>query len=152
MLTSAQNLAIVRTELDGVFYQEFNYTNATPSQMSALTAAIFKPLAISNRAYIEEVNKGSELYKDTGETEVVGSTTPKAANKMTTYVKDFTQSIELSKDLFDDNMHGFWSKNVADMAMKARITQDDNAMKIFRNGFTTTLTADSSAWTCRIRW
>lgn len=31
------------------------------------------------------------------------------------------------------------------MAMKARITQDDNAMKLFRNAFTTALTADGSA-------
>jgi hypothetical protein len=42
-------------------------------------------------------------------------------------------------------MHGVWSKSVSDMAMKARITQDDNAMKLFRNAFTTALTADGSA-------
>jgi hypothetical protein len=146
MLTSAQNLAVVRTELDSVFYQEFNYQSATPSQMTALTAEIFKPLTIDRRAYIEEVFKGSELFKDTGETEVVGSTTPKAANKLTTYVKDFTQSIELSKDLFDDNMHGFWSRSVSDMATKAVLTQTDNAMKVFRLAFTTTLNADGTAW------
>jgi hypothetical protein len=121
MFTSAQNLAIVRTELDGVFYQEFNYSNATPSQMSALTAAIFKPLNTTHKAYIEEVFKGSELFKDTGETEVVGSTTPKVANKLTTYVKDFTQSIELSKDLFDKLIISFKSILLLNNSLSFRI-------------------------------
>ena len=40
---------------------------------------------------------------------------------------------------------GVWSKAVEDFAMVARVTQDQNAFGIFRNGFTTTLTADGSA-------
>lgn len=40
---------------------------------------------------------------------------------------------------------GVWSKAVADFAMVARVTQDDNAFALFRNGFTTTLTADGQA-------
>jgi len=43
-------------------------------------------------------------------------------------------------------MHGVWSKTVSDFAMVARVTQDQNAFSIFRNGFTTTLTADGSAF------
>jgi len=42
-------------------------------------------------------------------------------------------------------MHGVWSKAVADLAMVARVSRDANAFKIFRNAFTTTLTADGSA-------
>jgi hypothetical protein len=67
------------------------------------------------------------------------------ANKLTTFVKDFARGIELSKDLFDDNMHGVWARSVSDLALKARVTQDANAFKIFRGAFTTTLTADGSA-------
>jgi phage major head subunit gpT-like protein len=65
---------------------------------------------------------------------------------LTTFVKDFAQGIELSKDLFDDNMHGVWSRTVADLALKARVTQDSNAFGAFRGAFTTTLTADGAAW------
>ena len=39
-------------------------------------------------------------------------------------------------------MHGVWSKVVADLATIARISQDDNAFKFFRNAFGTSLTAD----------
>lgn len=42
-------------------------------------------------------------------------------------------------------MHGVWSKAVADFAMVARVSQDENAFKIFRGAFTTTLTADGQA-------
>lgn len=41
---------------------------------------------------------------------------------------------------------GVWSRTVSDLALKARISQDANAFKIFRNAFTTSLTADGAAW------
>lgn len=44
-----------------------------------------------------------------------------------------------------DNLHGVWARAVEDLAMVARVTQDQNAFKIFRGAFTTTLTADGSA-------
>ena len=42
-------------------------------------------------------------------------------------------------------MHGVWSRTVADFARVAKVSQDDNAFKLFRNSFTTALTADGSA-------
>lgn len=39
-------------------------------------------------------------------------------------------------------MHGVWAADVADFAMKAKDTQDYTAFGLFRNGFTTALTAD----------
>lgn len=146
MFTEAQNFAIVQTELDGVFYQNFDFSNATPGMASAQTGEIFKVLNTTHAAYIEEIYKGSELFGVTSETGAVSLTTPKVANKLTTYVTDFTKGVELSKNLFDDNMHGVWSKTVADLAIKARITQDDKAFSFFRNAFTTSLTADGAAF------
>lgn len=144
MFTEAQNFAIVQTELDSVFYQNFDY-GSFPGQATANTGEIFKPLATEHAAYIEEIYKGSGLFPVIGETANVPLSTPKVANKLTTYIKDFAQGIELSKNLFDDNMHGVWSKTVADFAMVARVTQDDNAFSLFRGAFTTTLTADGAA-------
>ena len=40
---------------------------------------------------------------------------------------------------------GVWAKAVADFAMVARVTQDDNAFAFFRGAFTTSLTADGIA-------
>lgn len=145
MWTEAQNFAIVQTELDRVFFQEFMYDASFPGIATANTGELFKPLQTEHAAYIEEVYKGSGLFPVVGETQAVPISTPKVANKLTTYVKDFAQGIELSKDLFDDNMHGVWNRTVADLAMKARVTQDQNAFGVFRGAFTTTLTADGVA-------
>lgn len=137
---------MVQTELDSVFYQNFDYDQTFPSIATASTGAIFKPLTTEHAAYIEEIFKGSPLFPVIGEVSNVPQSTPRVTNKLTTFIKDFAQGIELSKDLFDDNMHGVWSKSVADMAMVARVTQDDNAFALFRGGFTTTLTADGTAF------
>lgn len=145
MFSESQNFAIVQTELDSVFYQNFEYDTTIPGMATAMTAEIFKPMQTTHAAYIEEVYAGNPLFVNIGETQTVPTSTPKVANKLTTYVKDFALSVELSKNLFDDNMHGVWNRTVADMALKARRTQDDNAMAFFRGAFTTSLTADGVA-------
>jgi len=146
MFTEQQNFAIVQTELDSVFYQMFDSQDTFPGHANARTAELFKPLSTTHAAYIEEVFKGVGLFPIIGETQTVPAGTPRVTNKLVTYIKDFAQSIPLSKNLFDDNMHGVWARAVEDLAMVARITQDDNAFKVFRGAFTTTLTADGVSW------
>lgn len=146
MFTEAQNFAVVQTELDSVFYQEFDYDSGFPSIATAQTEALFKPLRTEHAAYIHDIYKGSGLFPTIGELATVPLATPKVANKQTINILDFAQGIELSKNLFDDNMHGVWAKTVADFAMVARVSQDQNAFKIFRNATTTTLTADGVAF------
>jgi len=86
------------------------------------------------------------LFPVIGETQVVPQSTPQVTNQITTYIKDFASSIEVSKNFIDDNMHGVWGKAVADFAMIARVTQDQNAFAFFNGAFTTSLTADGSAF------
>ncbi len=145
MFTEAQNTAIVRTELDDVFYQEFNYEDSNPVMTNCKNAMIFRQENTDKAYDIEEIYKGVNLFPIITESQTVPTSTPKVANKITTQIKDFAESVSLSKDLFDDNMHGVWSRTVQDLALKARVSQDQNAFKIFRGAFTTTLTADGSA-------
>lgn len=145
MFNEQQNLAIVRTELDSVFYQEFNYEDANPIMTNSKNAMIFRQETTDRAFDIEEIYKGVNLFPIISETQTVPTSTPKVANKITTQIKDFAESVELSKDLFDDNMHGVWARTVQDLALKARVSQDANAFKIFRGAFTTTLTADGVA-------
>lgn len=42
-------------------------------------------------------------------------------------------------------MHGVWAEDVRNFAIMAKSTQDNNAFKLFRLGFTTALTADGNA-------
>lgn len=142
MFTEAQNFSIVQTELDRVFFQQFDYNEAFPGVARATTAEIFKPIETTHAAWIQSINKGSGLFPSIGETATVPLSTPHVTNKQTTRVLTFAQGIDISKQLFDDNMHGVWAEDVRDFAIKAQDTQDANAFRVFRNGFTTELTAD----------
>ena len=145
MFNEAVNAAVTRTELDAVFYQNFEYADSTPSMATAQDAEIFVPIQTDHSGYFYEVFKGPGLWGQTAETGTVTSTTPKVANKVFVQVLDWTQSVYLSKNMFDDNMHGVWAAIVADMARTGRVTQDNNAFQVFRGAFTTTLTADGDA-------
>lgn len=145
MFTEQQNLAIARTELDSVFYQEFEYDAAEPGIATVKTAEIFKPLTTEHAQYIEEIFKGSPLFPVIGETQNVPLSTPRVANKLTVSIKDFAQGIEISKDLFDDNLHNVWARTVTDLALKARVSQDQNGFAFWNGAFTTSLTADGNA-------
>ena len=142
MFTEAQNFSIVQTELDRVFFQQFDSDEAFPGVAHATTAEIFKPQETTHAAWIQSINKGSGLFPAIGETQAVPLSTPKVTNKQTTRVLTFAQGIDISKQLFDDNMHGVWAEDVRDFAIKAKDSQDYNAFRVFRNGFTTELTAD----------
>lgn len=142
MFTEAQNFSIVQTELDRVFFQAFDYTETFPGVARATTAEIFKPQETTHAAWIQSINKGSGLFPVVGETATVPLSTPHVTNKQTTLVSTFAQGIDISKQLFDDNMHGVWAADVADFAEQAKNTMDYTAFGLFRNGFTTALTAD----------
>lgn len=105
MFTEAQNFSIVQTELDKVFFQQFDYDETFPGVAHATTADIFKPIETTHAAWIQSVNKGSGLFPAIGETAVVPLATPKVTNKQTTQILTFAQGIDISKQLFDDNMH-----------------------------------------------
>lgn len=140
------NALITRTELDSVFFQEFEYNDSTPSIATARTAEIFKTIETSHSAYIDATYKGVGLFNQVGETETVPLSTPKVTNKTTYPVLDFAQGIEISKDLFDDNMFGVWADSVRELAMKAKVSQDQYAFGIFRTAFSTTTTPDGVSW------
>ncbi len=142
MFTEAQNFSIVQTELDKVFFQQFDYNETFPGVAHATTAEIFKPQETTHAAWIQSINKGSGLFPAVGETQTVPLSTPHVTNKQTTQILTFAQGIDISKQLFDDNMHGVWAEDVRDFAVQARNTQDYTAFSLFRLGFTTALTAD----------
>lgn len=135
MFTEAQNFSIVQTELDTVFFQNFQYDATSPGIATANTGTIFKPVQTDHAAYIGSVNKAVGFFSVIGEVGQVPLSTPKVTNKYTILVKDFAQGIRISKDLYDDNMHGVWAEEVKQLALMARATQDFSAFNIFRNAF-----------------
>lgn len=117
-----------------------------PSYATAMTAEVFKVTDTTHAAYIGTIHKGPGLFSKIGEVQAVPSYIAKVANKWTVTIADFAEGIDISKNLFDDDIHGEWENQVSDFAVMARRTQDFNAFKIFRGAFTTTLTADGSAF------
>lgn len=144
-VTSALSPAVVKTELDAVFVQEYGYP-VGPGMATAETPEIFKQMTIDNGAHIEEVlSGGGGFWQVKGEEQAVPSSSPRVANKATYTVATYANSLEISKEFFDDNMHGTYSAMVQKFAQNARSTRDQTAFGIYRNAFTTTLTADGVA-------
>lgn len=141
MFTETQNFSLVQTELDEVFRQNYE-ASLPPSYATAMTGEIFKVTNTTHAAYIGTIHKGPGLFSKIGEVQAVPSYSAKVANKWTVLMADFAEGIEVSKNLFDDDIHGEWQAQVADLAIMARRTQDFNAFKVFRGAFTTQLTAD----------
>lgn len=144
-VTNALNPAVVQTELDAVFFQEYEYP-VGPGIATAETPEIFKQMRISNAAHIEEVlGGGGGFWPVKGEETPVQQSSPRVANKITFTSSTYANSIQLSKEFFDDNQHGTWAGIVRKFAENARATRDKNAFAVYRTAFTTTLTADGVA-------
>jgi phage major head subunit gpT-like protein len=144
MWTNSQNYAIAQIELNRVFFQKFNEVNGFPGNATASNPDVFKQETTTNAAFIQEVYSGVGMFDALGETTVVPESTPKVANKLTTYVIDYAKGVPLSKDLFDDNLHNVYDATVTDMALKARRTQDYTAMGVYRGAFVTTTIHDGT--------
>jgi hypothetical protein len=142
MFTEAQNFSIVQTELDAVFFPKFDLNDTFPGVARATTAEIFKPINTTHAAWIQSINKGSGLFPSIAEAATVPLATPRVTNKQTTLINTYAQGISITKQLFDDNMHGVWAADVANFAQVAKRTQDNTAFGLFRTAFTTSLTAD----------
>ena len=142
--SSGMNPDVVKTALDSVFFQEFN-GRLNPGYVDATSEIVFKQDTVDNAAVIQEVFKGTGLWGNKPEEGDVPQATPRVDNQITFNVTEFAQSVDVTRNFFDDNMHGVYEGMVRDMAETGRITRDNNAFGIFRNAFTTTLTADGVA-------
>lgn len=140
-LTSAN---VVKTALDKVFYQGFN-GETHPGYVSAESSIIFNQDTVDNAAVITEVFKGTGLWGFKPELADVPTSSAKVGNTQTFSVTEYAQSLDISKNFFDDNMHGVYENMVRDMAVTGRVTKNQNAFAIFRNAFTTALTNDGIA-------
>ena len=90
--------------MDAVFFQWFDYDETFPGLAHATTAEIFKPQETTHAAWIQSINKGSGLFPVVGETSTVPLSAPHVTNKQTTLINTYAQGIDISKQLFDDNI------------------------------------------------
>lgn len=141
MFTSAQNFALVQTELDKVFFQEFDFEMG-PGYAGATTPELFKQETTDRASEISETFFGTGSFSQISESQNIPLSTPRVKNKKTTLIADFANGVEISKNLYDDDQHGTINRMIRNMAENARYTMHSNAMGVYRGAFTTTLTAD----------
>ncbi len=139
--SSGLNPNVVKTALDDVFMQKFS-AERHPGHADATTPEIFKQDTADSSAVILELFKGSGAWTERLEEQDVPQGTPRITNQITFSVLNFAKSIDIPKNFFDDNKHGSYEKMVENFARRAQTSRDRNAFKVWRNAFTTSLTAD----------
>lgn len=146
--SSQDNAALVRTELDSVFFQTFETVDSSAlSHFTVENGSIFKVVPTTMGYYIHEVNAPTGLWKQLGsDIEPLPEHNPTVGYKNIVKVLDWGDSIWISKNLFDDNQHNVWQENVREFSLMGRVSQDSNAMGMFRSAFTTVLCPDGVAW------
>ena len=142
--SSGLNPNVVKTALDDVFFQEFDF-QTFPGYADATTDAVFRQSTLDRQAHIAEVFKGTGLWETRAEEQNVPQATPRVGDQITHTVTNFAQSVDIPKNYFDDDQHDTVNRMIEDMAATGRVTRNDNAYGIFRNAFGTTLTADGAA-------
>lgn len=138
------NPNVVKTALDAIFEQHYN-AKMHPGFADATSPLIFMQKSTDRAAEIQEIFKGVGLWEERGEEQDVPQGTPRFGNKQTLNVANYSKSVDITKNFFDDNQEDAYETIIRDIALMGRLKRDDNAMSVWRNAFTTTLTADGAS-------
>jgi phage major head subunit gpT-like protein len=144
-VSSNLNPSVVKTALDGVFVQEWNTRNTHPQFVTAESSVVFNQDSVDRAAVITEIFAGTGKWSARSEEQDVPQSNFRVANQKTFSVNNFSQSLDISKNFFDDNMHGVYEKGIKEMASNGISTRDDQAFGLYRGAFTTTLTNSGTA-------
>jgi len=142
-LTSGLNPAVVRTELDDVFFQQFN-GSSHPNNSTAETVQIFNQDTADSSAVILEIFKGVGSFEERNEEQDVPTASPRINNKKTIAIANYDKAVYIPKNFFDDNKHGSYEAMVTNFGRRARTTRDRNAFGVLRGSFATYQTADAA--------
>lgn len=132
---------VVKTALDKVFNAEFDYP-VLPGVATAEDSLVFMQDSIDRASVITEQFQGSGYWDNRDELQDVPQGANKVGNQKSFAVVNYAKSIDVSKNLFDDDQHSVVQMMIRNMARNARLTRDKNAMSIYVNAFGTTLTND----------
>jgi hypothetical protein len=143
-LTSGQNANVTKTALDKVFVQRYS-PKPGPQIATAGDDRIFQQDSADKAAVIMEVLKGVGVWEETPEQAEYKGDVPLVNDQITYRVAKFTKKFHITEEMVEDDQHSVVRKAIGQMGDKARVTQNQNAMAIYRNAATTTLTSDGVA-------
>lgn len=134
---------VVRTALDLVFDTEFDYPGG-PYTATAENPLVFMQSSTDKAAVITEQFMGGGYWDERAELEPLKVGANKVGNQKTFSVANYSDSRDVSKNLFDDDQHDVVQMMIKSMARNGRLTRDRNAMGHISGGFDTYTTNDSA--------
>lgn len=132
---------VVKTALDLVFQAEYDYPTM-PGVATAETPLVFMQDSTDRQAVITEQFMGTGYWEERAENKDVHQSTARVGNQKTFPVLNFADSVDISKNLFDDDQHSTVETMMRNFARNARLSRDRNAFKGYYLGFSTVLTND----------
>ena len=135
---------VVKTALDKVLVAEFDYLD-TPDIATAMNQGVFKQQTTDRSAVVTEQFMGTGYFQNRSELQDVPQSQVRVGNQKTSTVLNWAQSLDISKNLFDDDQHSVVASAITNMGRNARVTRDKEAFAMYNNGFTTQLTNDGVA-------
>lgn len=142
-LTSGLNANVTKTALDTVFFQRFA-AKPGPHLTSAQDNMVFQQDSTDRAAVILEVFKGVGLWEDTPEQAEYKGDTPLVTDQITFTVAKYTKKFHITEEMIEDDQHSVVRKAIQEMGAKALITQNSEAMAVYRDAEDVTLTADGA--------
>lgn len=127
--------------MDKVFNAEFDYPAMT-GVATAENPKVFMQSSADKSAVITEQFQGSGYWETRAEQADVPAGNTKVGNQKTFNVLNYSKSIDVSKNFFDDDQHDVVQMMVRNMARNARLTKDKNAFASYVGAFGTTNTND----------
>lgn len=148
MLKASTSPNVAHTALDFVFYQKYqDEAQVSRGRATAQDPLIFKQEKASSDKVIYDQFGGGGLFKQrTNEEAELPQSSPRVTNNVSLTVLEFADAVDVPKNFMDDEKHGVIKANVADMARRAKLSQDDYALDRWALGFTTVVTNDGVAW------
>ena len=143
-LTEGLNANVAKTALDKVFYQRYARLPG-PQFTYAADEAVFQQDRSDRSAVIIEVFKGVGLWSNTPEQAEYQGDTPQVSDQITFTNIRFTKKFHITEEMIEDEKFSVVRNAVSQMGTKASVTQNQQAMGIFRNSTGTTLTSDGIA-------
>jgi len=125
---TGNNPNIAKTAIDELFFEADDRT-AQPNEVLATSPTFFKDGSgsVNGGAVITEVNQGPGLFKEHTEEQVEREETIRSGNKQTHYIKTYRDSMYISEEFNEDDLHSSVEKNIRSMGKMARYSRDYHA-------------------------
>jgi len=133
----------VKTALDLVFEAEYGL-ESVPGYATVDTPGVFMQDSTDRAAVIVEQFMGTGYFETRDELADVPTAQAKVGNQKTFSVINYSKSVDISKNFFDDDQWSTVNRIVKNMARNARLTKSKIAFGKYYGGFATVTTNDDA--------